>query len=200
MLRDPRHIRLAYSLQLTSPGTPVLRYGEEIGMGEQLALPGRDAIRTPMQWDRTTNGGFSTAAADDLARPVPMRGRYGAGTVNVLDQQRDRDSLLSWFQRTLRTLRECPEVGVGTVSVVDVPMPRAVLAHRFDAPEGAMLFLHNLDDSPVTIDIGPLKDVSGRPVDILTDSEYPDLTRQLRGIELRGWGYRWIRLRRGMTD
>ncbi len=71
MLRgDRRHIELAYALQFSLPGTPVVRYGEEIGMGENLALEGREAIRTPMQWDSSRNGGFSTADAGELARPV----------------------------------------------------------------------------------------------------------------------------------
>ncbi|HEX6921236.1 MAG TPA: alpha-amylase family protein, partial [Actinomycetes bacterium] len=145
MLRGDRaRITLAYSLQFTAPGTPVLRYGEEIGMGEDLSLPGRDAIRTPMQWESDRSGGFSTAPPERLVRPVTARGTYGVRRVNVHDQERDPASLLTWFERMIRTLRECPEVGVGTCTVIDVPMPRAVLAHRFDAPEGSMLFLHNL--------------------------------------------------------
>ena len=197
---DRRHIELAYSLQLSAPGTPVLRYGEEIGMGEDLSLPGRDAIRTPMQWDSGPGAGFSTAPADRLVQPVSTRGRFGNKQVNVLDQERDHGSLLSWFERALRTLRECPEVGVGTCTVVDVPLPRSVLAHRFDAPEGAMLFLHNLADTPVTIDIGKLDGVVGKPLEVFADGAYSPLTTRLTGIELRGWGYRWIRLRRSTRD
>ena len=82
-------------------------------MGENLALPGREAIRTPMQWDAGAAGGFSTAPRDRLFRPVVTRGRFGAGTVNVRAQQRDPGSLLRWFEQLIRTLRECPEIGVG---------------------------------------------------------------------------------------
>ncbi|MGZ4597040.1 MAG: alpha-amylase family protein [Actinomycetes bacterium] len=197
---DRRHIELAYSLQLSAPGTPVLRYGEEIGMGEDLSLPGRDAIRTPMQWDSSPGAGFSTASPDRLVQPVSTRGRFGNKKVNVLDQERDHGSLLSWFERALRTLRECPEVGVGTCTVVDVPLPRSVLAHRFDAPEGAMLFLHNLADTPVTIDIGKHDGVEGKPLEVFADGAYSPLTSRLTGVDLRGWGYRWIRLRRSTRD
>jgi maltose alpha-D-glucosyltransferase/alpha-amylase len=193
---DRRHIELAYSLQFTSPGTPVLRYGEEIGMGEDLTLPGRAAIRTPMQWEPRPGGGFSTAPSEALAAPVAARGRYGVRQVNVHDQERDPASLLSWFERLIRTLRECPEIGVGMPSVLDIALPRAVLAHRFDAPEGAMVFLHNLDDRAVTLDLGRLDGADGVPADVLTDGDYPPLTRALTNIELHGWGYRWIRLRR----
>jgi maltose alpha-D-glucosyltransferase/alpha-amylase len=200
MLRnDRRHIELAYSLQFTSPGTPVLRYGEEIGMGENLSLPGRDAIRTPMQWNDGPAGGFSTAAPQDLVRPVPTRGAFGIKKVNVQDQERDGQSLLSWFGRAIRTLRECPEVGVGTCTVIDLPLPRSVLVHRFDAPEGAMLFLHNLADQAVTVDVGKL-DGEGRPVEVFADSDYPAVTSRLKDLELQGWGYRWIRLRRSNSN
>jgi maltose alpha-D-glucosyltransferase/alpha-amylase len=197
MLRgDRRHIQLAYSLQFTSPGTPVLRYGEEIGMGEDLDLPGRAAIRTPMQWEPRRDGGFSTAAPERWPAPLLARGRYGVRQVNVHDQERDPASLLSWFERMIRTLRECPEIGVGQPAVLDVPLPRSVLAHRFDAPEGSLVFLHNLDDRAVTVDLGPLEGLDGVPADVFTDGDYPPLTRRLSGVELHGWGYRWIRLRR----
>ncbi|MFL6138699.1 MAG: alpha-amylase family protein [Frankiaceae bacterium] len=197
---DRRRIELAYSLQFTVPGTPVLRYGEEIGMGEILALKGRDAIRTPMQWDDGLNAGFSTAPMEQLARPVNVRGPYGNRRVNVRAQQRDRDSLLTWFERLIRTLRECPEIGVGDCSVVDAPLPRSVLAHRFDAPEGAVLFLHNLADRPVTVDLGKLDGMTGRPYEVFANDAYEPPAAQLTGLELTGWGYRWIRLRRSDRD
>ncbi|GAA3623937.1 alpha-amylase family protein [Microlunatus ginsengisoli] len=190
---DRRRIELAYALQFSLPGCPVIRYGEEIGMGENLALLDRDAIRTPMQWDGTPNAGFSAARADRLVRPVAMRGRYGASTVNVRAQNRDPDSLLRWFENLIHTLRTTPEIGIGRCSVVDVPLPRAVLAHRFDAPTGSVLLLHNLADSELSVDIGPL-DGADEPFDLLVDGPYDAPGRQLTGLRLHGWGYRWIRL------
>src|SRR5437588_5982236 len=109
---DRRRIELAYSLQFTMPGTPVLRYGEEIGMGEDLSLRERNSLRTPMQWTSGRGGGFTTAERAKQAQPVLTRGRYGCGQVNVDDQQRDHASLLRWFEEMIRVLRECPEVGV----------------------------------------------------------------------------------------
>jgi maltose alpha-D-glucosyltransferase/alpha-amylase len=194
---DRRHIELAYALQFSMPGTPVLRYGEELGMGEALALRERDALRTPMQWSAGPGGGFTTAPPEQQVRPVITRGKFGTGTVNVEAQQRDPDSLLRWFEELIRTLRECPEIGVGTCEVVDVPMPSSVLAHRFDAPEGAILLLHNLADRAVTVDIGRIDGTAGRPREVLADSAYDPPTAQLKGLQLTGWGYRWIRLRRG---
>ena len=117
--------------------------------------------------------------------------------MNVRAQQRDPDSLLRWFEQLIRTLRECPEIGVGQCTVLDVPLPRSVLAHRFDAPEGAMLLLHNLRDEPVRIHVGKLNEVAGQPFEVFSDGPYEPPTARLDDLELRGWGYRWIRLRRG---
>jgi maltose alpha-D-glucosyltransferase / alpha-amylase len=193
---ERRQIELAYSLQFTMPGTPVLRYGEEIGMGENLKLPGRNAIRTPMQWDDGPAGGFTPAADQGLGPLATTTGRYGSRRVNVRAEQQDPESLLRWFQQLITTLRECPEIGTGDCTVLDLPLPRSVLAHRFDAPEGSMLILHNLADEAVTIDVGKLDATTGRPFDVFGDGPYDRPTASLSGLELRGWGYRWLRLRR----
>ena len=165
---ERRRIELAYALQFSLPGSPVIRYGEEIGMGENLSLPDRDAIRTPMQWDDGRNGGFSTASATETVRPVRIRGPYGAKLVNVRAQNRDPNSLLRWFENLVHTLRTAPEIGLGVCTVVDVPLARSVLAHRFDAVTGSILLLHNLEDVPLTVDVGPL-DGADAPYDLLVD-------------------------------
>jgi maltose alpha-D-glucosyltransferase/alpha-amylase len=192
---DRRRIELAYSLQFALPGTPVLRYGEEIGMGEDLNLPGRDAIRTPMQWEGGPTAGFTTGGRDRLVHPIPTRGRYSANRVNARDQIRDDASLLRWFEQLIRVLRECPEVGVGTPSVVDVPTARSVLVHRFDAPEGAILLLHNLADAPVTVDLSSLG-AHPQAREVFSDSAYAPVGRRFGEVPVNGRGYRWIRLRR----
>jgi maltose alpha-D-glucosyltransferase/alpha-amylase len=197
MLRgDRRRIEMAYALQFSMPGTPVLRYGEEIGMGENLSLPGREALRTPMQWDSGRVGGFSRNQSGALAPLAIIGGRYGTRRVNVRAQQRDADSLLRWFEQLIGALRECPEIGVGECEVLDVAVPPSVLAHRFDAPEGSILLLHNLADESVTLDIGKLDRTDGRPYEVVADSDYDQPRPGMSGVELRGWGYRWIRLRR----
>jgi maltose alpha-D-glucosyltransferase / alpha-amylase len=198
MLRGDRaRIELAYSLQFTMPGTPVLRYGEEIGMGEDLKLPGRESIRTPMQWEPGRSAGFSRARPEDLVQPISNRGPYGPKQVNVRAQRTDRTSLLGWFEAMIRTLRECPEIGVGTPTVLDIAGPRSVLVHRFDAPEGAILLLHNLSDRAATIDLTPV-DLKPDPVQVFGDDAYEPLTSSNAStVRLNGYGYRWIRLRRG---
>ena len=192
---DRRRIEVAYSLQFTLRGTPVLRYGEEIGMGDDLALKGRDSIRTPMQWSLQDNGGFSTAPADRLARPMISEGEFGYQKVNVTLQRHDPRSLLSWFERMIRTLREAPEVGNGTCTHVDVPVPRSVLVHRADDDTGTMVFVHNLDETDATIDLSSIAGEADHPNDVLADREYGDLG-DFSKIAVGGYGYRWIRLRR----
>jgi maltose alpha-D-glucosyltransferase/alpha-amylase len=189
---DQARLRLAYSLQFTLPGTPVLRYGEEIGMGDDLSLPDRDSIRTPMQWSDAPHGGFTTA--EEPVRPVIADGPYGYPTVNARAQQRDPDSLLRWFEHMVHTLRECPEIGSGSCTHVDVRDP-AVLVHRMDTADGCLLFLHNLGREDVRVDVGRQPDQDGPPVEVLSDRGYPPPSEDLNGLELAGSGYRWIRLR-----
>jgi maltose alpha-D-glucosyltransferase / alpha-amylase len=192
-------LELAYSLQFTLPGTPVLRYGEEIGMGEDLRLQERNAIRTPMQWFGGRNAGFSSAPAGRLVRPLVKTGPFRYQNVNVAGQRVDGGSLLLWFERMIRTLRECPEVGTGRCSVVEASLPPEVVAHRFDADEGSMLFLHNLGTRSVTVDLGPLPGAGPDQHEVFADRHYPPLGRTLEGLELAGRGYRWIRLHHSLT-
>ncbi|AGL20672.1 alpha-amylase family protein [Actinoplanes sp. N902-109] len=192
---DRRRLELAYALQFSLRGTPVLRYGEEIGMGDDLSLEGRDAIRTPMQWSSLPNGGFSTATPDELIRPVVTGGDFGYEQVNVTLQRHDPQSLLSWFERMIRTLRETPEVGSGTCKHVDIPVPAGVLVHRADADTGCMVFIHNLGPDDGVVDLSSLEPEAEYPNDVLADQEYPDLGK-MDALPIGGFGYRWIRLKR----
>jgi maltose alpha-D-glucosyltransferase/alpha-amylase len=194
---DQRRLELAYSLQFSLRGTPVLRYGEEIGMGEDLSLKGREAIRTPMQWSPAPNGGFSTAAPEQLVRPVVTGGDFGFENVNVRLQRNDSGSLLAWFERMLRTLRECPEINTGSCTHVDVPTPSGVLAHRADDDTGTVLFLHNLDEQDATVDLRVLENVAEAPTEMLADRDYGGI--DLGKLAVAGYGYRWIRLCRHLS-
>ena len=93
-------------------------------------------------------------------------------------------------------MRECSEIGVGTPSIVDVPARRSVLVHRFDAPEGSMLLLHNLADEPATVDLSSLG-AQPEAYEVFGDAPYEPLGRRFGEVRLDGYGYRWIRLRRG---
>jgi maltose alpha-D-glucosyltransferase/alpha-amylase len=190
---DRRRLELAYSLQFTLRGTPVLRYGEEIGMGEDLSQAGRYAIRTPMQWNLTKNSGFSDA---EPIRPVISKGEYAYEQVNVTAQRHDDKSLLAWFERMIRTLRECPEIGGGTCTCVDQALPPGVLVHRADGVTGSMVFLHNLGTEEAVVDLADLAKEADHPNDIFADQDYDDVG-DFTQLRLAGYGYRWIRLRRG---
>ncbi|GIE27545.1 trehalose synthase [Actinoplanes italicus] len=192
---DRKRLELAYSLQFSLRGTPVLRYGEEIGMGDDLSLDGRNAIRTPMQWSQLPNGGFSSADPKDLVRPVISGGEFGFEQVNATRQRHDSSSLLSWFERMIRTLKESPEIGSGSCTHVDVPAPRGILVHRADAATGAMLFVHNLSAKAGEVDLSSLAEDAEFPNDVLADQDYPDPDK-LDSIKVGGYGYRWIRMRR----
>jgi maltose alpha-D-glucosyltransferase/alpha-amylase len=188
-----RRIELAYSLQLSMPGTPVIRYGEEIGMGDNLDLPEREAIRTPMQWDDTRNAGFSRAEPEQLVAPLIDTGPYGYEQVNVMAQRLDPHSLLTWFERILHVLRECGEIGSGDHEIIDAG-PEHVLVHRADGPTGSTLFAHNLADRRCTLALGSQRDLAHRPLNFFADSGY-GRDVDLEAVELAGFGYRWIRLR-----
>ena len=149
---DARRMRLAYSLALTLPGTPVLRYGDEIGMGEDLSLPERMAVRTPMQWDDSRNGGFSGASPERLIRPAITDGEYGFEQLNVEAQRRDPDSMLNWMERAIRIRKECPEFGWGDVTVLDADDP-SILAHASTFDGETVLAVHNLSSEPRSVSL-----------------------------------------------
>jgi trehalose synthase len=192
---DQRRIRLLYSLLFALPGTPVLFYGEEIGLGENLEAEGRLAVRVPMQWTPDRGGGFSTADPSTFPQP-PVEGVFAAEHVNVRDQSRDPGSLLSFFRHLVDSYRACPELAWGTVQVVD-PGPDApsVLAHRSDADDVAIVALHNFADREVTATL-PLTGLAGRTLwDVLaadgsTETVGDDGTLE---VTLPPYGYRWLR-------
>jgi maltose alpha-D-glucosyltransferase / alpha-amylase len=191
---DRRRIELAYSLQLTMPGTAVIRYGEEIGMGDRLDLPEREAIRTPMQWDGTQGAGFSRADPITFVAPLVEDGPFSFKRVNVTDERLEPNSLLTWFERTLHALRECEEIGTGEHEILDVG-PDQVLVHRATGRTGSTLFVHNLADQPCRLKLGAEHDPEQPPLNFVADSDYGKDV-DLDDVHVAGYGYRWIRLRR----
>ena len=113
---DQARIRMVYSLTFSLPGAPVLFYGEEIGMSENLAIPGRQSVRSPMQWANDKNGGFSSADPERLSRPVVASRGYRPAAINVADQRADESSLLNWMERLIRRRRECPGDRLGRLA------------------------------------------------------------------------------------
>jgi maltose alpha-D-glucosyltransferase/alpha-amylase len=200
LANERRRIELAYSILLVLPGTPVIRYGDEIGMGDDLSLPERFTVRTPMQWSDRRNGGFSTAPAAQLVRAVVETGEFGVDAVNVADQQRDPASLLNWLQRAIGIRRGCPELAWGDCAVLDGFAP-AVLALRSDWKGHRLLSLHNLGAEPchVGIDVAALRGDAGDEVaEIFTNRHYGRL--DMARLELDPFGYRWFRATKSGDD
>jgi trehalose synthase len=190
---DADRIRMVYSLLFSLPGTPVLFYGEEIGMGENLAAEGRGAVRTPMQWSSGPNGGFSTAPAEALAAPV-VEGEFSPEHVNVEAQRRDPDSLLAFMTLLVRRYRECPELGWGSFEVLEQPH-RPVLASRRTWDGASMVALHNLGEEPVRVPVR-LDDCEPgtRLADLLGDGTTDLDDEGAAEVELGRYGYRWLRV------
>ena len=190
---DPRRVRMVYSLLFSLPGTPTLFYGEEIGMGENLAVPGRLAVRTPMQWSPEANGGFSRARASRLPAPV-TDGGFGPEFVNVRQQRRDPDSLLAFVSLLVRRYRECPELGWGPVDVLDQPVTQ-VLALRSAVDDAVVVTLHNLSPDPVTVPVDLGAAHGGHElVDLLQEAGCSLDDRGRTGVALEGYGHRWLRV------
>jgi trehalose synthase len=188
---DTRRIRMVYSLMFSLPGTPVLFYGEEIGMGENLDVKGRAAVRTPMQWTDEPNGGFSTAPVDRLPAPLPD-GDFGADAVNVAAQRQDPDSLLNWFERLIRRRKETPELGFGTWRVLDHDVP-AVLAHACTWNDRTVVAVHNLGADPCELTLQ--LDVDGAAAyDDLLDGGRRTLDEPRLRVSLEPYGFTWYRI------
>jgi maltose alpha-D-glucosyltransferase/alpha-amylase len=196
---DQRRTELAYSLLFTLPGTPVLFYGEEIGMGENLAAEGRQAVRSPMQWTAEDTAGFSTA--DPAGYPNPLvDGDFSPVHVNVHDQRRDPGSMLARMRQLIERYRECPELAWGDHRVIDADDP-AVLAHLASAGGGAVLVLHNFAGHPATADLKvPGLHADSLLTDILGDREVVATPEGRVRTELEPYGYRWLRISTPLDD
>jgi maltose alpha-D-glucosyltransferase/alpha-amylase len=187
---DEARLRSVYSLTLALPGAPILFYGEEIGMGARLDLEGRMSVRTPMQWSDARNAGFSCADADALVRPIVDDGPLAYERVNVERQEDEAGSLLHWMRRAVTTRRQCPEVGFGTCTVLELDEPTA-LGLRYDWRGGTVVTVHNLSSEPSEPRLSARSRL-GRLSEILGDQTYPPVGRNGR-CALDRYGFRWFR-------
>lgn len=162
-------------------------------MGDDLSLPERNAVRTPMQWTADSNAGFSTARPEDLISPVVNRGRFAYRKVNVEAQRRDRDSLLNWLERAIRRRKETPELGWGKAEIVETGEPH-VFAHSVEWQRGTILAVHNLapQNASITLD---LREHDGRRlVDLMDDSIVDAGDDQRLRLQLPSYGFHWFRV------
>jgi glycosidase len=190
---DPRRIRMVYSLMLTLPGAPVLFYGEEIGMGENLAIEGRLSVRTPMQWRPTPSAGFSSASPSRLRRPLPD-GAFGAMDVNVADQLDDDDSLLVWMARAIRRRRQTPEFGWGEMRLLRTGNDH-VLGHACTWEDRTAVAFHNFSDRRQVVEAKVGAALADQTLLHLLgpDRRVPDLVDDRLEVTLEAHGYRWLR-------
>jgi maltose alpha-D-glucosyltransferase / alpha-amylase len=190
---DRRRLELAYSLMMTLPGTPVIRYGDEIGMGDDLKLAERNCARTPMQWSTEPHAGFTKS--DKPVMPVISSGAYGFEHVNVAAQRRDPDSLLDWMERIIRMRKEVPEIGWGDFSFISA-QAREVLIMRYDWRNNSVLFVHNLSSVPreVTFSVTSGQQEACTLINLLAENHSQPVAGDKHRILLEPYGYRWYRL------
>ncbi len=191
--RDRRRIELMNSLLLSMPGTPVLYYGDEIGMGDNIHLGDRDGVRTPMQWSPDRNGGFSRADPEKLSLPVLMGPLYGYEAVNVEAQQRDPHSLLNWTRRMLVKRQQTHVFGRGSLRFL-FPGNRKILAYLREHEGTALLCVANLSDAsqPVELDLAAM---AGRvPIELLGGTPFPTIGTLPYLLTLPPYGFYWFEL------
>lgn len=191
--RDRRRIELMNSLLLSMPGTPVLYYGDEIGMGDNIHLGDRDGVRTPMQWSPDRNGGFSRADPERLQLPVLMGPLYGYEAVNVEAQQRDPHSLLNWTRRMLAKRQQTHVFGRGSLRFL-FPGNRKILAYLREYEGVALLCVANLSDASQPVELNlPL--MAGRvPIELLGGTAFPTIGELPYLLTLPPYGFYWFDL------
>lgn len=192
--RDRRRIELINSLLLSMPGTPVVYYGDEIGMGDNIHLGDRDGVRTPMQWSSDRNGGFSRADPEQLVLPPVMGSLYGYDAVNVESQSRDPHSLLNWMRKMLTIRRNKRSFGRGKIRFLR-PSNRKILAYlrEFDG-EAPVLCVTNLSHAPQAVEL-QLPEFAGHvPVELTGDSAFPPVGQLPYLLTLQPYGFYWFQL------
>lgn len=191
---DRDRIRMAYSLLFSMPGSPVIVYGDEIGMGDDISLDSRNAVRTPMQWSAEESAGFSDASPERFPRPVITEGSFSASVLNVAAQREDPDSLLNWMKELIRVRRESPEIGWGSVKILATEEP-AVFSHRFDWKAGSLVFVHNLSDHSHHLELHLQLRSPTAPSVVFGNARMNGTGNRgdAFSIELPRYGYLWIR-------
>ena len=188
---DRARIELANSLLFTLPGAPVIYYGDEIGMGDNIWLEDRDGVRTPMQWSDEPNAGFSTAAAEDLYAPVIDDESYGYHRLNVEAQQGDPGSLLNWMRKAIRVRKAHAALGRGEVRFLEAAN-RAVLAYLRSDGEETILVANNLSEEEQVIELDLAELAGKQPRDLLSGEEGPTVPGGTYQVTLPRYGYRWL--------
>jgi maltose alpha-D-glucosyltransferase / alpha-amylase len=191
--RDRRRIELMNGLLLSMPGTPVIYYGDEIGMGDNIHLGDRDGVRTPMQWSQDRNGGFSRADPASIVLPPVMDALYGFDAVNVEAQGHDPHSLLNWMRRLLLLRRNHQAFGRGALRFI-YPSNRRILAYLREYQDNTILCVANLSRTPQAVELD-LSVYSGRvPIEITGPSPFPPIGNLAYLLTLPPYSFYWFDL------
>jgi maltose alpha-D-glucosyltransferase/alpha-amylase len=195
MENDPGRIKLLNSLLLSMPGTPIIYYGDELGMGDNFYLGDRNGVRTPMQWSPDRNAGFSRADPQQLYLPPIMDPVYGYESVNVESQLRDRSSLLNWMRRMLLVRKGSHAFGRGTLRFIR-PGNRKILCYLREYEGDVILCVANLSRNaqPVELDLSAYRGMV--PTEMLGDTPFPPIGDLPYFLTLPGYGFYWFRLSR----
>ncbi len=187
---DRRKIELANSLLFTLPGSPIIYYGDEIGMGDNIWLTDRHGVRTPMQWSDAPNAGFSTPEASQLYAPIVNTPDYGPARVNVLAQRADPQSLWHTLRRMIATRRQHRALGWGDFSWVDCGS-QSVAAYQRAFQGERLLIANNLSEATQTV---TLPVASAQVLDVLTGTVLPIAADSRLALTLDPYQYRWLKL------
>ena len=190
---DRRRVELMNSLLLSMPGTPIIYYGDEIGMGDNIHLGDRNGVRTPMQWSPDRNGGFSRVDPAELILPTTMDALYGYGAVNVEAQRRDAHSLLNWTRRMLAVRSSHPAFGRGTLTLLS-PTNRKVLAYIREYEGDTLLCVANVAHSPEAVELDLSQFVGRVPVELSAGSSFPPIGELTYLLTLPPFGFYWFAL------
>jgi maltose alpha-D-glucosyltransferase/alpha-amylase len=195
MDNDVERIKLMNSMLLSMPGSPIIYYGDEIGMGDNFFLGDRNGVRTPMQWSPDRNAGFSRADPQRLYLPPIMDPIYGFEAVNVEAQTRDRSSLLNWMKRMLQVRKQSQAFGRGTMKFIR-PGNRKILVYLREYGDDTILCVANLARSaqPVELDLAPYKGTV--PIELLGRTPFPPVGDLPYLLTLQGYGFYWFKLSR----
>ncbi|RDE10480.1 alpha-amylase family protein [Pelagibacterium lacus] len=187
---DRDRLKMAYSLLFSMPGCPVITYGEELGMGDDLDLPERESVRLPMQWTAGRNGGFSEAPISKLPLKPVAGGAFGYRAVNARAAEKDEKSLLNHIRKLSALRLRFPEIGAERLEFFDTGHD-AVLAHRFGASQSGIMMIHNLSGKTAAIDLALDTARYGHPDVVLGEGRF-DLAEGRLAMELEPYGLRWI--------
>ncbi|GAA0691306.1 maltose alpha-D-glucosyltransferase [Kitasatospora atroaurantiaca] len=196
---DRNQIELLTALLLSLPGSPVLYYGDEIGMGDNIWLADRDGVRTPMQWTPDRNAGFSAANPGRLDLPVVMDPTFGHAAVNVEAQTAVESSLLHWTRRMLAVRRQHPAFGLGTFEELDTGNPTVLAyARRLSRPDGTgdlVVCVNNLSRFPQPAGLDLAGEAGAVPVELTGGVPFPAVTEEPYQLALGGHGFLWLSIR-----